>query len=122
MYKRELGISRREFRVLAYLARTPDASLKALASDAGIDVVVTSRCVAKMCDRGFISKQRSRSNKRVIGLCLTPVGEDLHQRAKVIGAAYNRKLAECLTDDEAYLVDGLLDKLARQAERVSRRG
>jgi hypothetical protein len=29
MYKRELGISRREWRLLAYLARTPDASLKA---------------------------------------------------------------------------------------------
>ena len=40
MYKRELGISRREWRILAYLARTPDASLKALAADAGIDVVV----------------------------------------------------------------------------------
>ena len=39
MYKRELGISRREWRLLAYLARTPDASLKALAADAGIDVV-----------------------------------------------------------------------------------
>ena len=52
MYKRELGISRREWRILAYLARTPDASLKALAADAGIDVVVASRTVADMHSRG----------------------------------------------------------------------
>ena len=32
MYKRELGISRREWRILAYLARTPDASLGPTAS------------------------------------------------------------------------------------------
>ena len=45
MYKRELGISRREWRILAYLARTPDASLKALAADAGIDVVSSEYAV-----------------------------------------------------------------------------
>ena len=63
MYKRELGISRREWRILAYLARTPDASLKALAEDAGIDVVVASRTVADMHSRGLVDKRRSRSRR-----------------------------------------------------------
>ena len=66
MYKRELGISRREWRILAYLARTPDASLKALAADAGIDVVVASRTVADMHSRGLVDKRRSPGNKRLV--------------------------------------------------------
>ena len=70
MYKRELGISRREWRILAYLARTPDASLKALAADAGIDVVVASRTVADMHSRGLVDKRRSPGNKRLVCLRL----------------------------------------------------
>lgn len=120
MYRRELGISRREWRVLAYLARTPDASLKALAADAGIDVVVASRCVAEMHSRGLLSKDRSTENKRLVRLRLTGNGRDAHDRAKAMAAHYNRQLAECLSDDEADLIFELLDKLERQAMRITR--
>ena len=81
MYKRELGISRREWRILAYLARTPDASLKALAADAGIDVVVASRTVADMHSRGLVDKRRSPGNKRLVCLRLTDDGVQIHGKA-----------------------------------------
>ncbi len=85
MYKRELGISRREWRILAYLARTPDASLKALAADAGIDVVVASRTVADMHSRGLVDKRRSPGNKRLVCLRLSDDGVQIHGKADGCG-------------------------------------
>jgi DNA-binding MarR family transcriptional regulator len=120
MYKRELGISRREWRILAYLARTPDASLKALAADAGIDVVVASRTVADMHSRGLVDKRRSPGNKRLVCLRLTDDGVQIHGKAKLMAAAYNRELAECLTHDEASFLFELLTKLERQAALLTR--
>ena len=71
-------------------ARTPDASLKALAADAGIDVVVASRTVADMHSRGLVDKRRSPGNKRLVCLRLTDDGVQIHGKAKLMAAAYNR--------------------------------
>lgn len=118
MYRRELGISRREWRILAYLAKTPGASLKALASDSGIDMVVASRSVSAMVERGLLSKQRDGVNKRVVRLHPTERGQDLHDKAQALAARFNQRFASCLTDDEAVLMEGLLRKLERQAEGI----
>ena len=68
----------------------PDASLKALAADAGIDVVVASRTVADMHSRGLVDKRRSPGNKRLVCLRLTDDGVQIHGKAKLMAAAYNR--------------------------------
>ncbi|MFN7043153.1 MAG: MarR family winged helix-turn-helix transcriptional regulator [Acidovorax temperans] len=118
MYKRELGISRREWRILAYLERTPDASLKTLAADSRVDTVVASRLVSTMVERGLLMKQRDPSNKRMISLRLTDLGQQVHGKALSLGTKYNRRLASCLSDDEARALESLFLKLERQAEVV----
>lgn len=118
VYRRELGVSRREWRILAYLAKAPDASLKALASDSGIDMVVTSRCVTGMVDRGLLSKQRGQSNKRVVCLRLTERGREMHDIAQALGARFNQRFASCLSDEDAVRMEELLRKLERQAEAI----
>ena len=66
-----------------------DASLKALAADAGIDVVVASRTVADMHSRGLVDKRRSRQQTPGV-LRLTDDGVQIHGKAKLMAAAYNR--------------------------------
>jgi DNA-binding MarR family transcriptional regulator len=121
MYRSELGISRREWRALAYIAQSPNASLKALAADAGLDVVVASRCVAELVSRGLVSKERWSENKRIVCLRLTSVGRELTSRAQALAVEYNTRFAECLTDEEAVLLHDLLHKLERQAEVFGRK-
>lgn len=120
-YRSELGISRREWRVLAHLAQSSDASLKALAADAGLDVVVASRCVAELVARGLVSKQRWSENKRIVSMRLTDTGRGLATRARVLATEYNTNFADCLTDEEAVLLDDLLHKLERQAGVIGRK-
>ncbi|MGE0201919.1 MAG: MarR family winged helix-turn-helix transcriptional regulator [Candidatus Melainabacteria bacterium] len=118
MYKRKLGISRREWRILAYLDRTPGASLKTLAADSRVDLVVASRLVSAMVDRRLLIKQRDSLNKRMICLRLTELGQEAHGKALSLGAKYNQRLASCLTDEEACSLEALLLKLERQADVV----
>ena len=59
-------------------------------TDAGIDVVVASRTVADMHSRGLVDKRRSPGNKRLVCLRLTDDGVQIHGKAKLMAAAYNR--------------------------------
>ncbi len=70
MFRRELGISRRDGK---HMRREP-ASLTRLAELAALDMVVASRCVANMVKKGLIAKTRLPENKRVTVLALTEAG------------------------------------------------
>src|SRR5712671_6182430 len=82
MLHSEAGISRRDSRVLAYVSKQPGVSLTQLAQIAGIDPVVTSRCVASLVARGLIAKNRLGSNKRLVVLTLTNMGRAVYERAR----------------------------------------
>ena len=53
-------------------------------------MVVASRTVADMHSRGLVDKRRSPGNKRLVCLRLTDDGVQIHGKAKLMAAAYNR--------------------------------
>ena len=89
MLHREAGMSRRDLRVVAYVSKQPGVSLTQLAQIAGIDTVVTSRCVASLVARGLIAKTWLGSNKRLVALMLTDFGRAVYERARSCGQKYN---------------------------------
>ncbi|MEZ0603522.1 MarR family winged helix-turn-helix transcriptional regulator [Paraburkholderia sp. IW21] len=121
MFRRELGISRRDWRILAFVGKYPDASLTRLAELAALDMVVASRCVANMVNKGLITKTRLPENKRVTVLALTEAGHTAYEQARVSGQRYNTEFASCLNDEEAHLLDGLLKRMEQQAAQLTQR-
>ncbi|CAH2777839.1 MAG: hypothetical protein CPDRYMAC_1029 [uncultured Paraburkholderia sp.] len=121
MFRCEIGISRRDWRILAFVGQNPDLSLTQLADLAALDMVVASRCVASMVDKGLIAKTRSPENKRIAMLAFTEAGRRAYELALAGGQRYNTEFAACLSDDEARLLDQLLEKVEQQAALLTQR-
>jgi DNA-binding MarR family transcriptional regulator len=121
MFRRELGISRRDWRILAFVGKYPDTSLSRLAESAALDMVVASRCVANMVNKGLIAKTRLPQNKRLTVLTLTEAGRLAYEQARLSGQRYNAEFAACLSNEEAHLLDGLLKRMEQQAAQLTQR-
>jgi DNA-binding MarR family transcriptional regulator len=120
-FRREIDISRRDWRILAFVGQYPGLSLTRLAELTGLDTVVASRCVAQLVGKGLLLNKREGSNKRVLALRLSEAGSDTYVRARACGRAYNVEFASCLSDDEARQLDTLLLKLEAQAQILADR-
>lgn len=121
MFRREIGISRRDWRILAFVGQYPELSLTRLAELAALDTVVASRCVAPLVKRGLIANVRLPSNKRITTLTLTEAGRGLYERAWLAGQRYNVEFMACLSDGEADALDALLTRLEARADEMTRR-
>lgn len=121
MFRREVGISRRDWRILAFVGKYPQLSLKRLAELAALDTVVASRCVALLVRRGMIANVRLPSNKRITVLTLTEAGRVLYERAWAAGQRYNVEFVACLNDSEADMLDALLRRLEARAGEMTQR-
>jgi DNA-binding MarR family transcriptional regulator len=118
MLRRELNISKRDWRILAYVGQRPDMSLTELSAVAELDPVVTSRGVDKLVARGVILKKRLASNKRLLVLSLSSTGQAFYERALNGSKLYNMDFAACLSQEEAVVLDALLSKLGLRAAEL----
>ncbi|BAM88936.1 transcriptional regulator, MarR family [Bradyrhizobium oligotrophicum S58] len=119
MLRRELGIGRRDWRILAYVAQRPGLSLGELAEVADIEPELASRGVGKLVGSGIIAKTRLPENKRLLALSLTDAGQALYEQAQRKTKAYNRDFAACLSDEDAHVLDRLLRKLSERAAELT---
>jgi DNA-binding MarR family transcriptional regulator len=121
LYERELGISRRDLRVLGIIRGQPGMTSGALAAQLNVSAVLASRTVAALAAEGLLRKVRNRDDTRLIELALSEKGETVYARGLQLGIAFNRELASCLSDDEAHLLDALLQRLEERALKLSER-
>lgn len=84
-------------------------------------MVVASRCVANMVNKGLIAKTRLPQNKRLTVLTLTEAGRLAYEQARLSGQRYNAEFAACLSNEEAHLLDGLLKRMEQQAAQLTQR-
>ncbi|AXE27069.1 MarR family transcriptional regulator [Streptomyces globosus] len=96
--------------VLTILDRHGEMRLSRLTDLMGIDISVTSRHVAHVADRGWITRDADPGDGRCRILRLTPAGAALLAE---IGARYTGALAGALADWSAHDVDALCSLLAR---------
>lgn len=73
--QRSDSLSVPQFRVLAFLSRSPDASLSEVADYIGITRASASTLVDRLVQKGLINRQEDPQERRQIMLTLTPQGQ-----------------------------------------------
>ncbi|WP_175721001.1 MarR family winged helix-turn-helix transcriptional regulator [Burkholderia anthina] len=121
LYERELGISRRDLRVLGLIRGEPGLTSGALAARLKVSAVLASRTVSELAAEGLVLKMRNRDDTRSVELALSEKGEQVYVRGLQLGVAFNREFAACLSDAEARVLDTLLQRLEARALKLAER-
>ncbi|MDW3687635.1 MarR family transcriptional regulator [Cupriavidus sp. CV2] len=112
------GVSRREWRMLAFLGEQPGTRLTELAQSAGLDKVLASRAVHALMARGLVQRATREQDKRAAAFVLSDEGEAVYQLAFAQAQAFNARLAACLDAEEARVLAQCLSRLHMQAEAL----
>lgn len=114
-YMAPLGLKSIHARLLLDILDHPGISQDGLAQKAGFDKSNIARQVAVLEDAGYIRRNPSASDKRVLEL--SPTEKTLALQPQLLSAMeqWEEKLLANLTDTEKQLLTGLLDKLRTAA-------
>lgn len=114
----QFGITRREWRAIAWLAREPDLLSSELAQRIQLDRARTSRAVTSLVAKGLLRREAGRSDRRQARLQLTPQGRDLHDRLFPLVSDINLGLLAILSAAQVQQLDASLAALQAQAGRM----
>jgi DNA-binding MarR family transcriptional regulator len=116
----QFGITRREWRLIAWLADAGELSPSALAERASLDRARTSRAISSLVGKGLAERHVVASDRRLATVRLSPRGQALQAQLMPRVAGINRAILEALSDTEVEQLDRLLDKLqARGTELLA---
>jgi DNA-binding MarR family transcriptional regulator len=87
------GLSLPQFRTLAFLSRTPNASLSAAAEHLGLSLPAMSRLVNGLVAGRLVTRQMVSTNRRQMALSLTAQGRSALEKAR---SEIRLQLAEAL--------------------------
>ena len=117
-YMAPLGLKGLHVRYLMELCDTPGISQDRLAQRLGTDKSNVTRQVAVLEEQGYLLRQPSREDKRV--LCLLPTEKTLqllpHMQKSM--EQWEDQLTEELTGQEYALLQSLLEKVRQKAEEA----
>lgn len=114
----EFGVTRREWRVLAQLAREEGVLSSQLAERAGLDRARTSRALGSLEDKGLVVRTPRPGNRREVLVHLSAAGRALYAALLPRVGAVNRELLSVLSETEARQLENLLSRLQAQAVRM----
>ena len=103
------NLSRGQGRVLAILKRKDNISTKNLAIILGISVSALNSLLAKLEKNGFIVKEHSAEDKRVLLVKLTEKGRDFTIRPSV-----NYRIFDCLDNEQKQEFDSYLNSIINE--------
>lgn len=112
------GITRREWRVIARLAREQDLLSSELAERIQLDRARTSRAVSSLVAKKLVRRQVGEPDRRHARLALTEQGRALHQQLFPLVCEINRELLSPLTAQERRQLDSMLARLQAQADAM----
>ncbi len=120
--EQEFGITRREWRLLSFLATKEGALSSELAEHAMLDRARTSRALTRLADKGLVRREPKPSDRREVHVYLSEKGRALYAAMYPRVVAINRSLASALSTDECAALDGMLDRLQAQADAMRSAG
>jgi DNA-binding MarR family transcriptional regulator len=112
------GITRREWRVLGQLVEHPHMAPSELARQANQDKARTSRAITSLVGKGLVVRQAQVGDRRYATVSLSPAGRALYDTLMPQVRALNWELLGALAPDEVAVLDGMLDRLQAQADRM----
>ncbi len=118
MCETDYGITRREWRILSFLAEREGALSSQLAEHAMLDRARTSRTLTSLAAKKLVSRQPRPSDRREVHVFLTEEGRRLYGEIYPRVAAINREIVSTLSAAERELLDRAVDTLQAQASRM----
>jgi len=113
------GITRREWRVLALLARHPGLISSQLAERAQLDRARTSRAVTSLVAKRLLMREPGPADRRQAHLALTQAGQALYDELFPLVAAINRELLASLDAAQLDALDAGLQRMQSRAEAMA---
>ncbi len=100
----DVGLSGREYGILAQLEHGAPSAQHHLGAALGLDRTTTMKVLAGLEARGLVRRERDAANRRAYRVILTDTGEDLRARAaEVLADCDDRFLAPLQTHERADL-------------------
>ena len=117
-YREMFGLSRSEWRVVAHLSQQPSVSVREIAARAELDKSKVSRAVSRLEAQGYVTKDASPTDRRLVVLALTGKGRQMVATLTPIAEAYQQEVLRDLASDAA----GFQSALKRLMADVPQRG
>jgi DNA-binding MarR family transcriptional regulator len=112
------GITRREWRVIAVLARQQGLISSQLAERAQLDRARTSRAITSLAAKGLVRRDRGTGDRRQALVRITPQGLALYEALFPQVAAINQRLLSALPTGDVDRLDRALAALQEAAAHL----
>lgn len=103
--------------ILDSLRRQRSLTQHELGRSLGIEGPTVARHLGNLEQRGYVTRERSATDRRAIGVEITEQGEQAYQRMLGAVIAFNKALQQGLTQGELEQLDQILTRLAQNVER-----
>lgn len=119
LYDRRFGITIPEWRVIAVLSGGKTMSAGEVATATAMERVQVSRAIGRMLTADLIRREAGGQDRRRADLTLTAKGNAIFAEIAPLALAYQERLTEVLTADEAAQLDRLLNRLQGRAGHLA---
>lgn len=96
LYRERFGIGIAEWRVVAHLSQAGRVSIREIFDRVDMDKSRVSRAAARLEEAGYVSKERGRTDRRLIELALTEKGHAMMREIAPLAETFERALADRL--------------------------
>lgn len=117
----EFGITRREWVILAILSTEEVINSSALASLAELTPPATSKAVSSLLTKGLLERNVDPQNRRVARINISKSGKDVYEQILPIVISINKYILETISKDEIKLLDSMLERMQKQANKLDMR-
>jgi DNA-binding MarR family transcriptional regulator len=118
LYRRELGLSEVEWRILAMVGDRAPLTLGALVDILGLDKGQLSRAVTALVKRRILARTADAQDSREVHIALTPRGQETFHTLIALALERNRTLVAGLERAEIAALEAGLDRLLANARTV----
>jgi len=118
LYRRELGLSEVEWRILAMLGDQAPLTLGALVEILGLDKGQLSRNVTGLVKRRVLTRIPGPQDSRDVRIALTARGEETFEALMRLALERNRELTAGLSRAEIAMLRAVLDRLLANARTM----
>jgi DNA-binding MarR family transcriptional regulator len=118
LYRRELGLSEVEWRILAIVGDHAPLTLAALVEILGLDKGQLSRSVTALVKRRILTRTADPQDSREVRIALTPRGEETFDALIGLALNRNRELVAGLSGTEVAALLAALERLLANAKSM----
>jgi DNA-binding MarR family transcriptional regulator len=111
LYQRRFKVNVTEWRILVLLAIEPGIPASRICHVIGFDKGPVSRTLSVMQERGLVVIKTDPRDGRTHSISLAPKGREIHDRIMVIALDRERRLLDCLREDEREVLINLLGRV-----------